>query len=435
MKRKSVLLFGAALLSVSLMIPGLRGYTVQVASAEEASAAESEDGFTSSMTEDAEDTENQAVIDIPGTLEPGDITVTPEEAAEIEIPLPQKSISMRATEFMPVQDETNSRLLNLYDGVYLLHIKNDSQVFYTLSFNQALTESDLALYRFDSETNTVDPEPVQDILHLDESGSILSLDLNSASDYVLVIAPAKNVTGLGYTSEFTSTAPQEMDNASASEEAVSPSEEAVPPSETNAQMKQDSSEENASAGEDSSAEEANETEVEEPTLTSVRLIIDQDLEAVPAAFLEYVNDLDVYSLDLLYSDGSERVLDETDQQYDLTVDYTDESNSSETISRTYHAVLTEISTGRSFEDTQSIEFGKKDPTEIKTEEMTTVILKGNKKWAMVQSVPSITGRYAMNSDITIDKIYYASDDGEVMCAEDAFDLQQGVAYQFLIQLK
>lgn len=428
MKRKSVLLFGAAFLSFSLMIPGLNGYTVQVALAEETSEAGSEDGFTSSMTEGAEGIEDQAVIDIPGTLESGEITGTPEEAAEIEIPLPQKSISLPATEFLPVQEEANIRSLNLYEGVYLLQIKNDSQVFYTLSFNQALTESDLALYRFDSETNTVDPEPVQDIMHLDESGSILSLDLNSASDYVLVIAPAKNVTGLGYTSEFTSTAPQEMDNASASEEAV-------PPSETNAQMKQDSSEENVSAGEDSSAEEANETEVEEPTLTSVSLIIDQDLEAVPAAFLEYVNDLDVYSLNLLYSDGSERVLDETDQQYDLTVDYTDESNSSETISRTYHAVLTEKSTGRSFEDTQSIEFGKKDPTEIKTEEMTTVILKGNKKWAMVQSVPDITGRYAMNSDTTIAEIYYASDDSEVMCAEDAFDLQQGVTYQFLIRLK
>ncbi len=30
--------------------------------------------------------------------------------------------------------------------------------------------------------------------------------------------------------------------------------------------------------------------------------------------------------------------------------------------------------------------------------MTTVILEGKKKWAVVRSTPEITGRYAMNSD-------------------------------------
>lgn len=458
MKRKSVLQFGAALLSVSLVIPSVNGIAVQVVLAEELSVVEGEDGFTSTMPEDID---NSDVTDIPEAQEPTEIIVTPEEkAAEIEIALPQKNISVPITEFLPVQEEENTRLLNLYDGVYLLHIKNDSPIFYTFSFNQTLNESNLTLYRFDSEKNTVDSEPVQDVMHLDESGSTLSLDLNSASDYVLVIASVENVTGLGYTSKIKLPAPQEMENGSALVE------ETVPSAETDAQAEdildgEDGSvEADFSTEEDTEAvgqdkpleeekgevsetvaepeqetEEANEPECEEPALTSVRLTVDQDLETVPIAFLDYLDDLDAYSLTLIYSDGSEQVFDEADERYNLSVDYTDESDSSETVCRTYHAVVKDISTGESFEDTQSIEFGKKDPTEIKTEEMTTVILEGKKKWVMVQSVPNITGRYAMNSNTIIDKIYYAFDDNEVVCAEDAFDLQQGVMYKFLIKLK
>ena len=87
-----------------------------------------------------------------------------------------------------------------------------------------------------------------------------------------------------------------------------------------------------------------------------------------------------------------------------------------------------------FEDTQYIDFGKREPVEIKTEEMTTVILEGRKKWIMVQSVPSVTGRYAMNSDKNIEEIYYAAEGGEVVCAEDILKLQRGISYQFLIKL-
>ena len=52
--------------------------------------------------------------------------------------------------------------------------------------------------------------------------------------------------------------------------------------------------------------------------------------------------------------------------------------------------------------------------------MTTVMLEGRKKWMMVQSVPDVSGRYAMNCDKGIEKIYYVSDDGDLTCAEDSF---------------
>ena len=182
------------------------------------------------------------------------------------------------------------------------------------------------------------------------------------------------------------------------------------------------------------AETETESEPEKLLLASVRLELDSDLETVPAAFSEYLKDVPVYSVTLVYSDGSEKLLDQKDERYELSVEYEDTSDADEMVRRTYHAVLKEYSTGNVFEDTQYIDFGTRDPVEIKTEEMTTVILEGRKKWIMVQSVPSVTGRYAMNSDKSIEEIYYVADDGEVVRAEDILKLQQGISYQFLIKL-
>ena len=63
------------------------------------------------------------------------------------------------------------------------------------------------------------------------------------------------------------------------------------------------------------------------------------------------------------------------------------------------------------------------------------MLEGRKKWMMVQSVPDVSGRYAMNCDKGIEKIYYVSDDGDLTCAEDSFQLQAGEKYTFLIKLQ
>ena len=118
----------------------------------------------------------------------------------------------------------------------------------------------------------------------------------------------------------------------------------------------------------------------------------------------------------------------------MSSDYEDVSDTEKTVLRTYHVTVKENATGNEFEDTQSVKFGEKEPVEIGTEEMTTVILEGKRKWIMVQSTPEITGRYAMNSNQMIENMYYASADGEIVRAEDVFTLQQGTAYQFLIQL-
>lgn len=169
--------------------------------------------------------------------------------------------------------------------------------------------------------------------------------------------------------------------------------------------------------------------------TSVILNPDSDLGTAPAAFFEYLSDLDVCSVTLIYSDGSEKMLDKEDGRYECSVEHGDETDADGTVRRTYHAVVKELATGAVFEDTESVEIGRKDPVEIKTEDMTTVMLEGRKKWIMVQSVPDVSGRYAMNCDKGIEKIYYVSDDGELTCAEDDFQLQAGEKYTFLIKLK
>lgn len=199
-----------------------------------------------------------------------------------------------------------------------------------------------------------------------------------------------------------------------------------------------SAEETESALESSeqTTESQSETEEERQMLTRVKLNIDQDLETVPVAFLPYLDELNVdgYSLTLVYSDGSERLLSKEDTRYEVSLDYQDVNDAEGTLCRTYHVVVKEVSTGALYEDSQSVTFGKQDPASIQTEEMTTVIVEGN-KWVMVQSTPSITGIYSMNSSKLIDCMYYASDSEAVVCADDTFKLEEGVTYQFLIKLK
>lgn len=343
--------------------------------------------LTEDQTEAADAQDISSRIEIEGEAE----TMLEEQT---EVVLPQKSVFVPASEFVPVLEREDTLFLNPHDGLYLLRFKNEEEMEYTILFNQGVKAEDLALYHFDSEKNqTVESKPVQGVMDLSEDNKVLSLKAAAHSDYVLVISYEENYKELGYTAKIVTAQPQETEAATETE-----------------------------------------SEPEKLLLASVRLELDSDLETVPAAFSEYLKDVPVYSVTLVYSDGSEKLLEQEDERYELSVEYEDTSDADEMVRRTYHAVLKEYSTGNVFEDTQYIDFGTRDPVEIKTEEMTTVILEGRKKWIMVQSVPSVTGRYAMNSDKSIEEIYYVADDGEVVRAEDILKLQQGISYQFLIKL-
>lgn len=416
-KRKPIFRIGTILLSAGFVMSTMNIATDRFVMAEEMPIVEKEENsdIVSGAFEDQDAAGASDLQDDLEILDSGELTEDQTEAADAqdissgieiegeaetmleeqtEVVLPQKSVFVPASEFVPVLEREDPLFLNPHDGLYLLRFKNEEEMDYTILFNQGVKAEDLALYHFDSEKNqTVESKPVQGVMDLSEDNKVLSLKAAAHSDYVLVISYEENYKELGYTAKIVTAQPQETE-----------------------------------------AETETESEPEKLLLASVRLELDSDLETVPAAFSEYLKDVPVYSVTLVYSDGSEKLLDQKDERYELSVEYEDTSDADEMVRRTYHAVLKEYSTGNVFEDTQYIDFGTRDPVEIKTEEMTTVILEGRKKWIMVQSVPSVTGRYAMNSDKSIEEIYYVADDGEVVRAEDILKLQQGISYQFLIKL-
>ena len=398
---------------------------------------------TEKASETAETETDQEVVIVPDVRETEDMETTEVPASETqeteeiqtEITLPGKSVVLPVSAFLPLQEEKTPLLLNAYSGLYLLHIKSDLEMTETLLFNQNLKEEDVVLYRFDAEkSGTADTEPVSDVLEFQENGKLLSLNLNASSDYVLVISHAEAYAELGCTVTCTAGQIQETEGSGEGSDIIVIDPEPETESETASEPESESVTEAETESETASEPESEAVTETERTLTSVSLKVDQDLESVPVTFLEQLNELEVYSVILVYSDGSTSLPDKAEETYDVSVDYEDVSNADGSVHRTYHAVVKELGNGKEFEDSSSIDIGIKTPAEIKTEEMTTVILEGKKNWAVVRSTPEITGRYAMNSDRLIKKMYYASEDGEVVCAEKAFELQAGITYQFLISL-
>lgn len=483
MKRKTALRISVALLSAGIVISTVNGSTGRIALAEELTILEDEENLTDTEAEnleeqevtelqnlgeesdnqDAEEPETDMVIEETEVHLEEETETSQEEETEVlfeeesetsqeeetelpledmmEIQLPQKSVLVRISDFLPVQEEETGIVLNLYEDVYLLHIKSEQGKVNTFYFNQPLNDSDIVLYHFNSENNTATDEVSgQNNISLLEDGSVLSLNMEDASEYVLVISNGNNYENLAYTLKNEAVQPDETEDMTEpeteTESEVTSEPETEAESETASESETETESETASESEpETESETTSESETQEATLVSVRLNLDKDLKTVPTVFSEYLDNLDTYTVTLVYSDGSESILDKADKRYTLSVHYEDVKEDEGTIQRIYYAAVEEHSTGKQFEDTQYAELGKEEPVEIKTEEMTSVILEGKKKWIVVQSTPAVTGRYAMNSDKLIKNIYYISEEGEAVHAEDAFQLQEGVTYQFLIELK
>ena len=530
MKRKFVLRMGVVLLASSFTVAGAAANTDLIVKAEDVLSVDEDIPGTESENQDLAGLDNEEMPDIivedTGSLDVSEIQDSQNMAEiaeapsmvigeEIEVVLPQTSVVLPSSEFEPLKEQETIVSMNSYNGLYLLHLKSDSEKGAVISFNRELKEEEVNLYCFDSENHRVtDPESVQDVLSFHENNTVLSMDMKENSDYVLVISHAENYTELGYTARFTAAqgsddsadviliteedstletefvmgpeseletevviepeseseteAVAETESETETEvvtetesesetEAVAETEfetetEVVTETESESETETESesetetvteteseleseSESETESGTETESESESESETEEAALASVKLNLDQSLGTVPVVFLDYLDNLDVYSVTLIYSDGSEKLLDTEDVRYELSVEQEDTKDTEETVCRTYHITVKEVSTGNIFEDRKEIVFGGKDSSEIKTEEMTTLALEGKKKWIVVQSTPEITGRYAFNSDKKIDTIYYVSDGGEVVCTEDVLKLQQGVKYQFLIVLK
>lgn len=238
---------------------------------------------------DGEDVGSQEAEEI---LNDGETSVEQPDSADasdtsnpqVEIVLPQKNVFIPVSEFLPVQEREELLSLISHDEVYLVHIRDDSEMQYSIFFNQALEQKDVCLYRFDSEENkVVDADSVQDVMSFDENNRTLVLNTKDSSDYVLVISNAEKYKELGYTAS------------------IAAAQQQTEPSET---------------GEEETENKA----ATEVALTSVILKPDSELETVPVAFLEYLSDLDVCSVTLVYADGSEKMLDKEDGRYECSAE-------------------------------------------------------------------------------------------------------------------
>ena len=132
------------------------------------------------------------------------------------------------------------------------------------------------------------------------------------------------------------TIPETFSEAESSESSSAREEETEP-----------SSTESALESAEQTTESQSETEEERQMLTMVKLNIDQDLETVPVAFLPYLDELNVdgYSLTLVYSDNTEKMLDKADTRYTWSIEHEDETKEEGIITRTYRVRVTELSTG------------------------------------------------------------------------------------------
>ena len=127
------------------------------------------------------------------------------------------------------------------------------------------------------------------------------------------------------------------------------------------------------------------------------------MEKVPAVFSDYVDKLSAYSVTLVYSDGSEKLLDGEDSCNRIKVTENSQrakcttKDEEQNIHKICHAVVKEVSTGKEFEDTQEIILGRAAPDEISTEAMTTLILQGKKKWLIIDSCMCKFIRYSIGN--------------------------------------
>ena len=420
-KRKPVLRIGTILLSAGFVMSTINIAAGRLVMAEEAPIVEKEEnsdiapgafgGQNAAGASDQQEnlgimdsgelTEDQIEAadaqDIPSGIEiEGEAEIMLEE--QTEVVLPQKSVFVPASEFVPVLEREDTLFLNPHDGLYLLRFKNEEEMEYTILFNQGVKAEDLALYQFDSEKNqTVDSKPVQGVMDLSEDQKVLSLNAVASSDYVLVISHEENYKELGYTAKVVAAQRQETETGVSWEEVPGAVVEPEPETETEGILEAETETEPVTEVEseteaiteaetemesepvtevesetevtteteseseieteaitesETETEVTTETETETETeseqvellLASVRLELDPELETVPAVFSEYLKDVPVYSVTLVYSDGSEKLLDQEDERYELSVEYADTSDADEMVRRTYHAVLKEYST-------------------------------------------------------------------------------------------
>lgn len=183
-------------------------------------------------------------------------------------------------------------------------------------------------------------------------------------------------------------------------------------------------------------------------LESVKLLLDDGLEQVPVALLPYLDGQEVVKIRLQYSDGSEQFLTETANVREdslgnsCQLTYEDTEGEDGSVSRIYSlkVVPAQEEDGTVSAEPETVIFRKEVEDEIENipaQEKSRVRYYGKKNWILVQSVPNVTGRYAMESfGRGVEELYYcAAGESEAVKADTSFELKEGVTYTFLLKLE
>ena len=195
----------------------------------------------------------------------------------------------------------------------------------------------------------------------------------------------------------------------------------------------------------SETETDTETETEETvTVESAELVLDEGLDQVPAAMLSCLGNQTTARVVLYYSDGSQQIPEEDTDSYGnrCQLTFEDTVNEDGSVSRTYtwKVVPADSTDGAELEQSETILFGQQTEEEIddiKAQERTKVSFSGKKRWILVQTVPEVTGKYALKSfGREVEELYYLADGAQTAeKAEEVFELQEGVRYTFLLILE
>ena len=170
-KRKPVFRIGTILLSAGFVMSTMNIATDRFVMAEEMPIVEKEENsdIVLGAFEDQDAAGASDLQDDQEILDSGELTEDQTEAADAqdissgieiegeaetmleeqtEVVLPQNSVFVPASEFVPVLEREDTLFLNPHYGLYLLRFINEDEMEYTILFNEGVKAEDLSLYHF-----------------------------------------------------------------------------------------------------------------------------------------------------------------------------------------------------------------------------------------------------------------------------------------------
>lgn len=462
MKKRRLLLCSLSLLTAAMLNFGMKHDGIWQVQAEEDTEEVLIEG------EDWGDPDPDAVPDYSILSEPfdGDIEgENTEEFSELEVELGEEKLLVPGEKMLRI-GEGESGFPEEYEKRYFLLYDSEETENITLYLNQKMDAGDIMIYEIDVEkqqaNDTIDEKKIRIL-----SDELIAAELDKKKQYLIVFDKAEEYPELSVSFFETQKAP-ETEKLPEEAPSIQVEEEAEPETEFVTEYETESVTETATESETEPETESvteyetepvtesvtesemvsvteSETEAEcTVTLESADLILDEGLDMVPAAMLPCLEDETTARIVLHYSDGSWQIPEGETDSYgnscQLTFEDTEQEDGS--ISRTYtwKVMPAQSSEGEEIVGTETILFRtqmEEEIDDIRAQEKTKVSFSGKKHWLLVQTVPQVTGKYSMKSfGREVKELYYLAEGaGAAEKAGDAFDLNKGVTYTFLLKLE